>query len=314
MTLTAVNTVSADDFKTLETQMIDIGRLMPNPLNPRGEVFDDDVLDLMRSIKEKGLLQPLLVTPYRSAFYIVAGHRRRHAARLAGLTKLPCVVRNYSEEEQQELMLVENIQRQNLTPMQEARAFQRLLLGGRASVNDIVQKVGVSDGYVTTRLSILRLDKAVQQMFELQLLPVGAAPILSLTDDAGRQRHYATLAVQRQIPLHKLELMIREAVDKPKKAPGKGGKHNRRAKVLGTYEVFTRSEALHELDREGQVNYSDIALAFNDICDGICVEEDGSRQMCEACPAPRLVASLLRRSGVEIKSRGAATRLPRAQP
>jgi ParB family transcriptional regulator, chromosome partitioning protein len=286
-----------------EIVLLDIGRLLPNPLNPRGDLNDDDVLELMRSIKEKGLLQPLLVTPQRAAFYIVAGHRRRRAAHLAGLVKLPCIVRKYSEEEQQELMLVENIQRQDLTAIQEARAFQQLMTTGlRASVNHLVQRVGVSESYILQRLAILKLHKAVQSMFEMQLLPVGAAPILALIEDPGRQKSIAIKAVQGQIPLKKLEVLVRDVADKPKKKPRPTGTHNRK-KILGEYEVFTRSEAIHELARDGNVSYSVIADAFNDICDGVCVEEDGNTVMCEACPVPRFIASLLRRTGVDIKGR-----------
>lgn len=286
-----------------QTVMLDIGRLLPNPLNPRGEVDDDDVLELMRSIKEHGILQALLVVPYRDAYYIVAGHRRRHASKLAGLTQLPCVIRNFSEDEQQEVMLIENIQRKDLTPIQEARAFQRMVVGGR-TVIEIVERVGLSQNYIDTRLNILRLEKSVQHLFEMNLLQVGAASILALTSDPGRQKHYATIAVQQHLPLGKLEALVRDAEIKPKKAPGRvSGKHKRR-RVLGEYEVFTRSEAIKELTREGSVSFEAIADAFNDICDGVCVEEDGNREMCEACPAPRLIASLLRRSGVEMGGGG----------
>jgi len=279
---------------------IPIGRLMPHPLNPRGPVQDDDVLELMRSIKEQGLLQPLLVVPFRQAFHIVAGHRRHHAAKLAGFTALPCIVREFSEEEQEEVMLTENLQRKDLTVLQEARAFQRFV-DRKLSINRIVERLGVSAGYIESRLQVLRLEKSVQQLFEMNLLPIGAAAVLTLATDTGRQKHYASLAVAQRLPVHKLEELIRNAETKPKKAPGKSGSHQQRKKVLGDYEVFTRSEAVHELSREGLVSYQSIADAFNDICDGVCVEDDGNKEMCEACPAPRLIASLLRRNGVEIK-------------
>jgi ParB family chromosome partitioning protein len=283
-----------------EIVVLAIGRLIPHPLNPRGPVSDDDVLELMRSIREQGILQPLLVVPFNQAFHIVAGHRRHRAAKLAGLTELPCIVREFSEEEQEEVMLTENLQRQDLTIIQEARAFQRFV-DRRFPIARIVERIGVSAGYIESRLRVLQLEKSVQQLFEMNLLPIGAAAILTLTSDAGRQKHYAQIAVAQRLPLHKLEELIRGAETKPKKAPGRSGTHQQRKKVLGNYEVFTRSEAVHELQREGSASYQSIAEAFNDICDGICVEEDGNREMCESCPAPRLIASLLRRNGVEIK-------------
>jgi len=289
-----------------EIVQLDIGRLLSNPLNPRGEVSDDDVLDLMRSIKEQGLIQPLMVTRFRQAYYIVAGHRRRRAAYLAGLMRVPCIVRQMSEDEQVEVMLVENIQRQDLTPIQEARAFDRMVSGGRTVV-EIMQRIGLSKGYIDTRLNILHLEKSVQHLFEMNLLQVGAASILILTSDPGRQKHYATIAVQQRLTLVKLEALVREAETKPRKAPGRSGTPGGgrpKKKVLGEYESFTRSEAVHELSREGSVSFQAVADAFNDICDGVCVEGDGNREMCEACPAPRLIASLLRRTGVEIRGGG----------
>jgi ParB family transcriptional regulator, chromosome partitioning protein len=288
------------DSEESQTVMLDIGRLLPNPLNPRGEVEDDDVLELMRSIKEHGILQALLVTPYRDGYYIVAGHRRRRAGYLAGLTKLPCVIRNFTEDEQQEVMLIENIQRKNLTPIQEARGFQRMLVAGR-SVIEIVERLGLSSGYINARIDILRLEKSVQHLFEMNLLQVGAASILALSADSGKQKHYATIAIQQHLPLAKLEALIRGAEMKPKKAPGRAKGKQKRKRVLREYEVFTRSEAIQELSREGSVPFAVIADAFNDICDGVCVEEDGNKEICEACPGPRLIASLLRRTGVEIK-------------
>jgi len=290
-----------------QTVMLDIGRLLPNPLNPRGEVADDDVLELMRSIKEHGILQGLLVVPYRDAYYIVAGHRRRHAARLGGLTKVPCVIRELSEDEQQDIMLVENIQRKDLTPLQEARAFQRRIQGG-CSIVELVERLSLSRGYIDARLNILRLEQSVQDLFQANLLPIGAASILALVTEPARQKHFASIAVQQHLPLGKLETLVRETVTSLRKqSPDSGGSHYKKQRALNERELFTRTEAVNNLQAlEGEISYQMIADAFNDVCDGVCVEEDGNREMCEACPAPRLIASLLKRAGIEIEGRKVA--------
>lgn len=285
-------------------EMLDIGRVLPHPLNPRGEVMDDDVLELMRSVKEKGVLQPLVVAPFRDAFRVVAGHRRRHACKLAGMTKVPCIVREMGEDEQLDLMLVENIQRRDLTPIQEARGFQALLERG-ATVQDLVRRLGLSKAYIEPRLVILSLAPAVQSLFELGTLPVGAARVLALTPDHGRQKHYATLALQRQMPLGKLEELVREQVEKPKKVAGRAA--GRRKRALSDREVFVRSDAERLLDAEPDavLSFRAIREALDDVCLDVCTEDD-NREMCEACPVPRLLASVLRKAGREVTGRGAA--------
>jgi len=292
-----------NDRALSSAMMIDIGRVLPNPLNPRGEIEDDsDLRELSNSIRTHGVLQPLLVTPVRDGYYAVAGHRRRRAALLAGLTELPCVVRELDEDAQLDVMMIENIQRQNLTAIQEARAFQRMIQNGR-TVTDVMQRLALSRGYVEARLTILSLPESVQKLFERNLLPIGAAQVLSLASDVEQQKRFATVAVQTQMPMGKLEQLIRGASDRPKKESRPGKTRYRTKRVLDAYEMFTRSEALHELEREGSVTFEHIAAAFNDICDGLCTEDDAGREMCEACPVPRFIASLLRRSGAEVRGR-----------
>src|SRR6266496_2153452 len=151
------------EWEAGEIRLIDIGRVLYHPINPRGEVQEDEkLLELAASIKSKGILEPLLVTPYRDAFYAVAGNRRRKAAGLAGLARVPCIVREIPDDEALELMMIENMQRQNLNPVQEARGFHLMMTTGRrSSVAEIVKRVGVSATCVVQRLSILKLARPV---------------------------------------------------------------------------------------------------------------------------------------------------------
>src|SRR5438132_10566410 len=120
-----------------ETRPIDC--LRPNPLNPRGELHPAGLQELADSIRAQGVLQPLLVTP---AGVVVAGHRRLAAARLAGLSDVPVVARDLDRVQQQEIMLVENLQRQDLSPVEEARAYRRLLDAGH-TIAQLARRTGV---------------------------------------------------------------------------------------------------------------------------------------------------------------------------
>jgi|SRR5215831_1001383 len=150
--------IEDDGWKGGEVKLLDIGRVLPNPLNPRGEIVPETCEELAQSMRGTGsILQPLLVTPYRSAYYIVAGHRRRVAAGLAGLTKVPAIVRDIPEHEQLAIMLVENMQREGLSPLAEARSFEKLVkdYGG---INQAARVTGVPSASIKNRLLLLRCD------------------------------------------------------------------------------------------------------------------------------------------------------------
>ena len=178
-----------------------IARLRPHPLNPRGELHAADVDDLVASIlahtEQGGILQPLLVTPDGT---VVAGHRRLAAARRAGLVDVPVLVRQLTATEQLQLQLVENLQRADLTPIQEGRAYQHLVDTG-ASLASIARAVGVSANRVRERLALLDLDASVQGQVHRGELPLNVAALLRPVHDPARQRRLARLAVRRRLSL-----------------------------------------------------------------------------------------------------------------
>jgi len=181
-----------------------IGDLRPNPLNPRGSIDTADLQDLADSIRAQGVLQPLLVTPNG---LVVAGHRRLAAARLAGLTAVPVIARDLDELQQQEIMLVENLQRQDLSAVEEARTYRKLLDGGYTA-SQIARRIGVPAARITARLVLLKLDEQVQWMFHRGDLPLTLAPVLLKVTDPIRQRQVATMAVRRQLTVPEMERII----------------------------------------------------------------------------------------------------------
>jgi len=166
-----------------------VDKIRPNPHQPR-QRFDDAALrDLAASITEHGLLQPLLVTEHAEGHYtIIAGERRWRAARLAGLTVVPVVIRERLDETAHlELALVENIQRSDLTPLEEARAFDHLRTRCGLSQAEIARRVGMDRSTVANSLRLLRLDDAIQESVEAGLLSAGhARALLSISSDEER--------------------------------------------------------------------------------------------------------------------------------
>jgi ParB family chromosome partitioning protein len=161
-----------------------IDTLRPNPLNPRVEIQPSGLSELASSIAEQGILQPLLITPDGD---VVAGHRRLAAARIAGLHEIPVLVHDLDSQRQQEIMLVENLQRQDLSVVEEARAYRRLI-DAVSTTADVARHVGVNAARVKARLALLELDEQVQWMFHRGDLPITLAAVLLRVPDSVRQR------------------------------------------------------------------------------------------------------------------------------
>lgn len=172
----------------------DILRLKPNPLNPRGDVQPDDptISELAASIKTHGLLQPITATP---TGLIVAGHRRYYACLVAGLQMVSVIVRELSEREQLEVMLIENVQRRDLNPVQIAKGYKELRDRGM-SIIEIANKVGWSKSSVSKHLAILDLPEEVQKMTALDTFALGYIPYLLELKDPEKQIQFARQATE----------------------------------------------------------------------------------------------------------------------
>jgi ParB family chromosome partitioning protein len=196
-----------------------IARLRPHPLNPRGQLNAGDVEELVASIvahaDQGGILQPLLVTPDGT---VVAGHRRLAAARRAGLVELPVVVRELTPTEQLEVQLVENLQRADLSPIQEGRAYQHLVETG-ATLASIARAVGVSASRVRERLALLDLEASVQEQVHRGELPLNVAALLRPVHDLAQQRRLARLAVRRRLSMVQVRHLVEAQLALPPVAP-----------------------------------------------------------------------------------------------
>lgn len=277
---------------------IDIGRLLEHPDNPRGPVVAEDCTELAASVAEQGVIEPLIVVAFRDAFRIVAGARRRMAGKLNNLPRLPCIIRKMTEEQQRDVMLIENLQRKDLTYTQTARAFVRMVQEDKASKQSIVRRIGCSTSFVTNLLELARLAPSVQALIDSGRLSLSCAPALARLEDEEQQKQLAAVALQRRLGLAGLQKAVDELVGLASLGQDsqsvRAGRKNSKRRVLGSNESFTRSDAIAELNHAGIATFEQLAAAFDDVCLGTCVESH-NLAMCEACPVPRFIMSVLRR-------------------
>ena len=199
-----------------------VDRIEPNPSQPRRRFTEADLAELASSIAQYGVLQPVLVSETADGRYrLVAGERRWRAARLAGLASVPAVVRERLEEDRHlELALVENLQRRDLTPLEEARAFEQLRVGLGLSQADIAERVGIDRSTVANALRLLKLPEDIQAMVEDGSLTGGHARALLAFADDDERRGWARRAVEAGLSVRDLERAAAR-VRSPQPAAGK---------------------------------------------------------------------------------------------
>jgi len=158
---------------------LNISDLRPNPYQPR-KVFDEEALnDLASSIKEHGVFQPIIVKKSIKGYEIIAGERRFRASKLAGLDKIPAIIRNFTDEQMMEIALLENLQRENLNVIEEAIAYKSMIERLNLTQDDLSRKVGKSRSHITNILGLLRLPDVVQKMVTDNKITMGHARTLS---------------------------------------------------------------------------------------------------------------------------------------
>ena len=166
---------------------VNINKVEPNREQPRKNFDEDSLVDLSESIKQVGVLQPLLVLDKKDYYEIIAGERRWRAAKLAGLKEVPVRIMNLTDQEVVEISLVENIQRENLNPIEEAFAYKRLLTEFHLKQDEVAERVSKSRTAVTNSMRLLKLDERVQQMVIDDMITTGHARALLGIEDAEKQ-------------------------------------------------------------------------------------------------------------------------------
>jgi ParB family chromosome partitioning protein len=239
---------------------VPIAAIQPNPLQPRRHFDPEALAELAASIRAQGVLQPVLVRPLGSGYELVAGERRLRAAQMAGLTELPALIRPAGDEPAFAWALVENLQRQDLNPIEQAEAFQQLAQRFRLTQEQIGAATGKDRASIANAIRLLRLDPEVVALVrDGQLTPGQARPLLALATDA--QRALAQRIVREQWPARKVEAHLQAGVEPPATRPAKPRDANLRDAELQLCRALGAKVQL----RANQRHRGTIRIAFNDL-------------------------------------------------
>lgn len=206
-----------ETIKTLDVKKENVSRetlvrlsdIEPKQEQPRKRFNEDSIVELADSIRQVGVIQPLILQKVEDHYEIIAGERRYRAARLAGLKEVPSVIRDLSEQQVLEIALIENIQREDLNPMEEAQAYQRLIKEFKLKQDEVAEKVGKSRAAVANSLRLLKLSKKVQEMLVEEMITSGHARALLAVDNAEQQYILAVRIFDEKLSVREVEKIIR---------------------------------------------------------------------------------------------------------
>ena len=193
--------------------MVKITKIEPNREQPRKNFNEDALLELAESMKQYGVLQPLLVADKKDYYEIIAGERRWRAAKLAGLKEIPVIIKNYSEQEIVEISLIENIQREDLNPIEEAWAYKRLMEEFHMKQDEIAERVSKSRVAVTNSIRLLKLSEGVQQMLIDDMITSGHARAILAISDADTQMFVATKVFDEKLSVRETEKLVKSVLE-----------------------------------------------------------------------------------------------------
>jgi len=199
-------------------KLVKLSKIEPNRSQPRKDFNEDALLELSESIKQYGVLQPLLVSDKKDHYEIIAGERRWRAAKMAGLKEVPVIVKEFSEQEIVEISLIENIQREDLNPIEEAQAYKRLMQEFMLKQDEIAERVSKSRTAVTNSMRLLKLDEKVQQMLIDDMISSGHARALLALPSDEMQVKIATQIFDEKLSVRETEKLVRKLTEPPKPA------------------------------------------------------------------------------------------------
>ena len=238
---------------------IDITDLRANPYQPR-KVFDEESLrELAESIREHGVFQPIIVKKSIKGYEIIAGERRVRASKLAGKTTVPAIIRHLEDNQMMEIALLENLQRENLSAIEEALAYKTMIEKLGLTQEELSNRVGKSRSHVTNILGLLRLPKDVQELVTSNKLSMAHARVLSKLEDDNRIRELATDIINNKIP-------VREVENKAK-VEAKKVKTERKVTDVRADFIYVEDLLKDKLDTKVKVKGNKIEINFTNVAD-----------------------------------------------
>ena len=209
--------INKDKNKEEKVEYIELVNIEPNPSQARKKFSEESINELATSIKNYGILQPIIVENKGKYYQIIAGERRWRAAKIAGLDKIPCLVRNESEQTAKEISLIENIQRENLNPIEKALGYKELIENYNLKQAELADKLGISRTYVTNTLRILNLDLRVLELALEGKLTEGHCKTLVSIEDPEQQYQLALKIIESGGTVKDLERTLKNKKKAPKK-------------------------------------------------------------------------------------------------
>jgi len=232
-----------------EVIQIEVNTLQPNPLQPRGSITPESLVDLVDSIKEHGVLEPLVVAKTPAGFQIIAGERRWRASKLAGLTHVPALIRETSPKGMLEMALVENVQRIDLNPLDRAKGFERLMHEFGLTTSEIAVRIGKSVAYVSNSIRLLSLPDALKDGLLSGLISEGHARALAAIDDQGLMLEAYKIILRESGSVRRAEELARRMKSKSKQSTTGMGVRQDQLRIV--------SEELDKLQEEMEQKLND---------------------------------------------------------
>lgn len=208
--------ISQDPAEKEPVKQVKLSLVEPNRDQPRKKFSEESLAELADSIRQYGIIQPLIVQDKNGYYEIIAGERRWRAAKLAGLKEIPIIIRDISQQEVMEISLIENIQRENLNPIEEAMAYKRLLEEFNLKQDEVAERVSKSRTAVTNSMRLLKLSERVQQMIVDDMISTGHARALLAIDDEEQQYMLANKIFDEKLSVRETEKLVK-TLKNPKK-------------------------------------------------------------------------------------------------
>lgn len=220
-----------------EIVYIDISELQTNPLQPRGAISQESLIDLADSIKEHGILEPLVVAKTPAGYQIIAGERRWRASKLAGLVKVPVIIRETTPKGMLEMALVENVQRVDLNALDRSKGFERLQAEFNLSTSDIAMRIGKSVAFVSNSLRLLTLPDALKDGLMSGLISEGHARALAAIDDHGLMVEAYKIILKENGSVRRAEDLARRMKVKSNQSVNRRGGHKREERFIVSKDI-----------------------------------------------------------------------------
>lgn len=239
---------------------LNLDELRPNPYQPRINFNEEALNDLASSIKENGVFQPIIVKKSIKGYEIIAGERRVRASRIAGLKTIPAIIRTFTDDQMMSIALLENLQRENLNIIEEAKAYKLMLERLSLTQEELAVKVGKSRSHITNILGILRLPDDVQSLLKFGKLSMGHARVLSKLEDNKKIAELANKIVDNDLSVRDLERMIDDSFERKVK-------NHKHVESVDPNLRDIENNLMEKFDTKVKIRDNKIEIKFNNIAD-----------------------------------------------